>query len=105
MRRKIFKSCILTGVMLFSYTVVAGFDGDSATKVQPNHFQKQKTTIDPNEINTNVSTYHKIPVQVQRLTFKEPHTDEKFRKTLFLTPGKRDKVNVTRETNKMGLFH
>lgn len=106
MSRNLYKSCTLAGVILLACTIISGFGEQDAPNVRPNHFQKQKITIDPDEITSDTdTTYHKIPAKVQLLTFKEPHTSEKLRAALFLKPSQRDKTDVAHEANKMGLFH
>lgn len=105
MKRKHSNKLLLIGAVALSLVVVSGYGGENTNKVVPNHFQKENTTIDTSEINTNIdASYHKIPTQVRALTFKEPRNDETLLKHLFLQSDTRDKVNVKQETANMGLF-
>jgi hypothetical protein len=89
-----------------AFLFVSGYgESKSGVDVKPNHFKKQNTTINTDEINTDVnSAYHKIPSEVRRLTFVQSHQDEKMVKKLFLAPAKPEKVNVKKETEQLGLF-
>ncbi|MCO7127671.1 DUF5383 family protein [Sporolactobacillus shoreicorticis] len=107
MRRKACNRLILTSLVLAASLFISGYGGsESGVDVTPNRFKQQDTTINTDEINTDVNgSYHKIPSEVRRLTFVRSHADEKVIKILFLTPDKSKKVNVQKETKRLGLFH
>lgn len=106
MRRKACNRLILAGLALTALFFISGYgESKSGVDVKPNHFKKQNTTINTDEINTDVTgSYHKIPSEVRSLTFIQSHQDEKVVKNLFLTSAKPDKVNVKKETERLGLF-
>ncbi|MDN3955289.1 type VII secretion EssA family protein [Sporolactobacillus laevolacticus] len=106
MRRKSCNRLMLISLALTAFLFISGYgESKSSVNVKPNHFKKQNTTINTDEINTDMAnSYHKIPSEVRSLTFIQPHQDEKIIKGLFLTPGKTDKVNVKKEAERLGLF-
>lgn len=106
MRRKACNRLILISLALTALFFISGYgESKSGVDVKPNQFKKQNTTINTDEINTNMNgSYHKIPSEVRRLTFVQSHQDEKVVKSLFLAPAKPEKVNVKKETERLDLF-
>ncbi|WP_028983167.1 type VII secretion EssA family protein [Sporolactobacillus terrae] len=105
MRRKACNRLLLIGLTLTTSLFISGYGEMDAKKVQPNQFKKQKTTIDTNEINTDVKgSYHKIPSQVRALTFASSHQDEQVKKELFQAASKPEKINVKNEAEQLQLF-
>ncbi|MCL1631240.1 DUF5383 family protein [Sporolactobacillus sp. CPB3-1] len=106
MRRKTCNRLILSSLVLTAFLFISGYgESRSGVGVRPNHFKKQNTTINTDEINTDVNgAYHKIPQEVRRITFVRSHQDEKVMKSLFLASATPDKVNVKKETERLGLF-
>ncbi|RYL89248.1 type VII secretion EssA family protein [Sporolactobacillus sp. Y61] len=105
MKVKHCKRWLLAGALPLAFIIVSGYGGDSSSKPEPNRFQEENTTINTEEIQADLTNnYKKIPAQVRQLTFKKTQRDEQLLNKLFLEPGEREKINVERETAKLGLF-
>lgn len=105
MKRKRCDWFLIIGLVLVSLLFTSGYGESEVDKVQPNHFKKQKTTIDTDAINPDVNdSYHKISSQVRDLTFVRSHQDEQVKRELFLTSSEPEKVNVKKETERLRLF-
>lgn len=104
MKQKFFKLLLPAGAVLLSFIMVSGYGNGNIKqdKVTPNQLTKQQTQIIPSEIDVNINgPYQKIPAEVRKLTFIEPRQKNDLVKNLFLTPDKKQQVDVKTAASKL----